>query len=169
MNDPVYQELREFSWRRELTAAEEARLQAWLAAHPEAKSDWEAEAGLNRLLGELAAPAVSSNFTSLVLQAAGRDGAAAARASQSRARGWWLWPSWVARAAVASVVLGLALGVFSHHHYVQSNRLAMARSVTEVYPIVEASNPEVIENFDAIAWMGDLQPRGDTELLALME
>ena len=41
-SDPIYDQLRELSWRRKLTGAEEARLRAWLAAHPEAQADWEA-------------------------------------------------------------------------------------------------------------------------------
>ena len=52
-NDPIYNHLRELSWRRKLTAAEEAELRAWLAAHPEAQVDWEVEAGLNAALGAL--------------------------------------------------------------------------------------------------------------------
>ena len=166
MNDPVYQELRELSWRRELTPAEDARLQEWLAGHPEAKADWDAEARLGRLLTELSAPQVSSNFTSLVLQAVEREGAPAAA---GRTRGWWLLRSWVLRTALASVVLGLSLGIFEHYRRVENDRIAMARSVTEMYPVVAASKPEVIENLDSIAWMEDLRPKGDTELLSLME
>jgi anti-sigma factor RsiW len=165
MNDPVYQELRELSWRRELTPAEDARLQAWLASHPEAKADWDAEGRLSRLLTELSAPPVSSNFTSLVLQALEREGVA----GPGRTRAWWLLRSWVLRTALASVVLGLSLGILAHHRRVQSERVAMARSVTEMYPVMAASKPEVIENLDAIAWMEDLRPKGDTELLSLME
>jgi anti-sigma factor RsiW len=168
MNDPVYNQLRDLSWRRELTPAEHARLQAWLAAHPEAKEDWEAEASLNHLLQELPqAPPVSSNFTALVLQAVERDSAATACARQSCWRVWW--QSWWPRTAVATTVLALGIGVFLHQRQVEQDRFAMARSVTDVYPVVEASNPDVMENFDAIAWLGDLQPKGDSELLALME
>jgi anti-sigma factor RsiW len=165
MNDPVYQELRELSWRRELTPAEEARLQAWLASHPEAKADWDAEGRLSRVLGELPAPQASSNFTSLVLQAVEREGVT----GPSRTRAWWTFRSWVLRTALASVVLGLSLGIFAHHRQVEQNRAAMARSVTEMYPVVAASKTDVIENLDAIAWMEDLRPKGDTELLSLME
>ena len=39
--DPVYQRLRETGWRRPLTAAEQAELRAWLAAHPEQQADAE--------------------------------------------------------------------------------------------------------------------------------
>ncbi len=37
MDNPVYQRLLELSWRRKLTDAETAELQAWLAANPDAR------------------------------------------------------------------------------------------------------------------------------------
>jgi hypothetical protein len=36
--DPVYNRLRELSWRRPLTENEQAELRAWVAAHPEAQA-----------------------------------------------------------------------------------------------------------------------------------
>jgi anti-sigma factor RsiW len=165
MNDPVYNDLRELSWQRNLTEAEEAQLQAWLTANPEAREEWEAEAGLNHLLEALPeAPAVSSNFTALVLQAVEREDAAMARSAQRGRRTWWRW---LPRTAVAAAVLGL--GTFSYQHQVQNNRRVMAQSVTELSQIVVASNPAFMEDFDAIQWLGDLKPKADTELLALME
>jgi hypothetical protein len=166
MNDPVYNHLRELSWRRKLTEAEESQLQAWLTANPEAREEWEAEAGLNHLLEALPeAPAVSSNFTALVQQAVERENAALARSARNGRRKWW---QWLPRAAVATAVL-LSVGTFSYQHHLESNRRAMAQSVTELSQIVVASNPEFMEDFDAIQWLGDLKPKADTELLALME
>ena len=106
-NDPIYNRLRELSWRRKLTAAEAAELQAWLAAHPEARADWEAEAGLNEALGRLPDAPVPSNFTARVLQAVEREAAAELR----RRRTWqvWLRWRWLPKAAVAAVVLGAGL------------------------------------------------------------
>ncbi len=174
MNDPVYQELRELSWRRELTAAEQERLQT-LLADPVAREHWEAEVSLNHLLEELpAAPPVSSNFTALVMQAVEREAAASVRAAGKR-RAWWpALPRWISRAAVATVVLGLGVGIFVQQE-AEHNRRVMARSFKEVSAVVAAStpavmeNPEVVENFDAIRMMGSLQPKGDPDLLALME
>jgi hypothetical protein len=167
MNDPVYNDLRELSWRRKLTEAEEAQLQAWLTANPDARAEWEAEAVLNQLLAELPeAPAVSSNFTALVLQAVERDAAAPTRASRTNRHWWSVW-RWLPRAgAVAGV---LAISAFSYQHHVQTSRRVMARSVTELSQVVVASNPELMVDLDAIQWLGDLRPKADTELLALME
>ncbi len=53
MNETEYRELMEASWRRQLTAAEEARLQAWLVAHPDEQPRWESESSLNQLLEQL--------------------------------------------------------------------------------------------------------------------
>ena len=62
-DDPIYNRLRELSWRRQLTAPEKAELRAWLTAHPEAQSEWEAEAGLNATLRRLPDAPVPGNFT----------------------------------------------------------------------------------------------------------
>src|SRR5437667_12737472 len=79
MNDPVHNHLRELSWRRRLTSSEEAELRAWLAAHPEAQAQWEAEAGLNDALGLLPDAPLGSNFTARVLQAVQLEAAASTR------------------------------------------------------------------------------------------
>jgi len=170
MNDPVYNQLRESSWRRKLTEAEEARLRELLASHPEAKEDWEIEAGLNRILEHLPeAPPVSSNFTARVLQALEREAAAQSRAGGNGWRAWWsLSPwRWMPRAAIASLALGL--GVMAYHQRQINVRTAMARDVVEFTQVVFASDPELMENFELIRRLGDSQPKADTELLALMK
>ena len=73
MNEAEYQELQEAGWRRRLTPAEEARIQAWLAAQPERRAEWEAEAGLNQWLGQLPDVPVASNFTARVMQKLDRE------------------------------------------------------------------------------------------------
>jgi hypothetical protein len=52
-NDSTCERWRELSWRRDLTPAEQAQLRVWLAGHPEALADWQAEAALNRALDQL--------------------------------------------------------------------------------------------------------------------
>src|ERR1035437_6364542 len=98
-DDPIYNHLRELSWRRKLTAAEEAQLQAWLAAHPDAQLDWEAEAGLTATLAALPDAPVPSNFTARVLQAAERETAAEQR------RSGWNWAGWLRRRWLPKVAL----------------------------------------------------------------
>ncbi len=67
MNDPLFNKLREASWRRPLTASEEAELRAWLAAHPEARAEWESDTALNDLLSRVPNAPVPTNFTTRVL------------------------------------------------------------------------------------------------------
>jgi len=70
------QELTERAWRRALSPDEKARLRQHLAAHPQARRQWECEVALTNALNRLPPAPVSSNFTALVLQAgrARRDG-----------------------------------------------------------------------------------------------
>src|SRR5271165_916325 len=101
MNDPLDQRFRELSWRREPAEAEAAELRAWLAAHPEAAAEWEAERQLNELLQQLPeAPPVASNFTARVLQAVKRE-TSAARPAAHGWRSWHPWRGWLPRTAVA--------------------------------------------------------------------
>ena len=87
-NDPIYNHLRELSWRRKLTGAEEAQLRVWLAAHPGAQADWDTEAGLNSALGRLPDVPVPSNFTARVLQEVQSGAAAELRLDE---RKWQFW------------------------------------------------------------------------------
>src|SRR5580692_12925488 len=101
MNDQDYKQLREAGWRRKLTDHEAAELQKHLAAHPELREEWEADTGLNSLLEKLPeAPAVSSNFTALVMQAVEREAGARNREA---ATGWFGWrglAGWLPKTAV---------------------------------------------------------------------
>src|SRR5206468_10674569 len=102
MNDLVYDHLRDLSWRRKLTTSEELQLRAWLAAHPEAQSDWEDEARLNEMLRLLPDAPMPNNFTARVLQAAKRDEASELRL-RGRSRVAW-WRRLVTRTALAGLV-----------------------------------------------------------------
>lgn len=166
MKDSDYNQLREISWRRRLTQAEQDQARNYLAAHPEIAEDWELEAGLNRVLEELPEAAVPSNFTARVLQAATRETAAPARA---HSRAWMLWRSfgWVPRMAVTALVLGVS--GLSYHQYQIKSRTAMAQDVAQFSNVVLGSNPELMEDFDSIRRLSETQPKADPELLALMQ
>jgi hypothetical protein len=165
MNDADYQKVRELSWRRKLTEAEDAELQKYLVAHPEAKADWETDAELNRFLDGLpAAPPVASNFTAQVMQAVERETAVPARAEGWFARG--LLRNWLPRAAAACLVAGVVL--LGYHEHQTRAREAMARRVADLARAVSAS-PELLANYDHIRRLGDTPPRADTNLLALLK
>ncbi len=155
----------ELSWRRKLTPAERAELGAWLAAHPEAQADWEAEAALTEALARLPDVAVPSNFTTLVLDAAGRETAAA---WPRRRLQWLAWPRrlpWLPKLAFAVVILGGS--VLSYHQVLAFQRAQLARSLVTISDVATLPSPLILTNFEAIQVMNRTPP-ADLELLELL-
>jgi len=154
------------SWRRDLTPAEQAQLRVWLAGHPEALADWQAEAALNRALDQLPEAAVPSNFTALVLEAVGRETGAVWR----RGRVPWLaWPGrlpWWPKAAFVAIVLSGS--VLSYHQVLAFQRAQLARSVVAISDVASLPSPQILANFDAIQVL-DRTPPADIELLQLLK
>ena len=164
-NDPTYNHLRELNWQRKLTGAEEAELRAWLAAHPEARADWEVEAGLNAALGRLPDVSVPSNFTARVLQAVKGDAAAELRRSGRKWRPWWHL-RWLPKVAVAAVILGA--GLVSYRQFQAARFAEYAQSVAAVSDVSSLPSPEILKDFDAIDRLS-ATPSPDEQLLALLE
>jgi anti-sigma factor RsiW len=148
MTDPVYQTLLETSWRRELTPDEQARLQAWLSAHPEARDAWLADRALNRALRQLPDAPLASNFTAQVLRAAAAE--QARRGTRSQAGAWW--EDWgrlfLPRVAWASMLVLLSVGAVHQVRYLNRSRIAHHLAMIPVGP--ELPPPEVLQDFDAI-------------------
>jgi len=165
MNDDlVCQRMREIAWRRKLTAAEQGGLQAWLAAHPEAREDWENEAALSELLTRLPDVTVPSNFTARVLQEVERDAVAGARKRTPR---WvWTWRVLVPRAAVIALVAGA--GLFAYQRHALAQRVELARSVATIADVRSLPSPQFLEDFDVIRRLLPTPPP-DKELLALLQ
>ena len=164
-NDPTYSHLRELSWRRKLTAAEEAELHAWLAAHPEARAEWDAEAGLNVALGALPDVSVPSNFTARVLQAAEREAAAEQRRPD---RGWlgWLRLRWLPKVALTASVV--SAGVVSCLMIQDAQHKSLVNSVVIVSTMSSLPSPDVLRDFDAIR-ASSLTPCPDEQLLTVLQ
>ena len=163
MNDP-FNKLREAGWQRKLTPAEEVELQNWLAAHPEARDDWETEAALSRVLDRLPEIKVSSNFTARVLEAVELESAAVARAADSKRK--WFWRSFLPKTAFASVFLIMGVMAVREARLEKSQRLA--KSVAAVSQVASLPGPDVLKDFDAIQQL-NRSPAPDTELLALLQ
>ena len=163
-NDPLFQQWRELSWRRKLTAAEEAQVRAWLAAHPEAQADWDAETALNDALSRLPEVPVATNFTARVVRTVEREMAATAR--ERKGLGWQPWKRWLPRAALAAIVLGA--GLFSHHEVVASRRAKLVQSVAVVSKVSSLPSPAILEDFDAIRRLTPA-PAADEQLLSLLQ
>ncbi|MCW5556122.1 MAG: hypothetical protein KIS67_28695 [Verrucomicrobiae bacterium] len=157
--DPVDNQWREMTWRRPFNASEEVELRAWLAAHPEARADWEAEAQLSAALTQLPDAPMPSNFTARVLQNVEREHRRELQVSRSSRHGWWrvLLP----RVAVAGAVVGL--GLFAYHRQQTARQVERTLQLVEILPA-----PEALEDFEAISRLS-LATAADEELLALNE
>ncbi len=163
MNDP-FTKLLEASWQRALTPAESAELRAWLATHPEARADWEANAALSRALDNLPDAPVPSNFTARVLQAAELEQAARQRDTKTKLPRSWL--AWLPKAAVAAVFVVMSLMAFREASYQKQQRFA--RSLKTVTAVAALPGPEVLQDFEAIQQLSPTRPP-DLELLALLQ
>jgi anti-sigma factor RsiW len=164
-NDPLDTRLREIHWQRKLTSSEAAELQAWLAAHPEARAEWDMEVKLNHALGRLPDVPLASNFTARVLQAVERDAAVAVR----RQRGPWPWSwrlHWLPRIALAAVVLGA--GFVSYREFESLKFSRYGQSVAAVSNVSSLPGPDVLRDFDAIRAL-NRTPAADEDLLAALK
>jgi anti-sigma factor RsiW len=167
-NHPFYKHFLEISWRRTLTPTEEEELLAWLEAHPEAKSAWEAENGLNDALEALTNPVVPSNFNARVLQAIERE-----RSSEQRqtGRGIEWWRRFVPKTALAVAVA--VAGFFSYQQYrsaqlqEKARQAEMVKSFVTVSKVPSLPDPEVLEDFDTIRLLSPLL--ADEKLLTLLQ
>ena len=162
--DPLFNQLREQSWRRELTAAEEADLRDWLAKHPEAQADWEGEAALNETLRRLPDAPLSSNFTSRVLQGIEREQAAETRRSRRGRMVWWRRLVW--RLGLPCVIA--AAGFFSYEEIHAAHlRAEVRQSIVAISAVSSLPSAEILENFEAIRLSGT--PAADEKLLSLLQ
>jgi hypothetical protein len=165
MENEHYQEIKEAGWRRALSGDEEAVVQKFLAAHPQAREAWGEEAALNRLLQRLPAPPVSSNFTARVLQAVQnapvrhtwRDWFAPAQ---------WLPESLAGRVAMCSMMV--CLGLFSFREYQVIHRARMARELAGVSRLAALPPIEWLKDFDTINGISQVKV-ADDDLLAALE
>jgi hypothetical protein len=169
VNDPVFERFREISWRRALTDAEQAELEALLSAHPEFRAEWEEEMALSTSLTRLPEPAVPSNFTARVLQAVKRETAVESRPRATVS--WWRVlaqkAGWVTGAAFAAISVLIGVGI--HERQIQKqHELALANSVTIISKVPVLPNAEVLANFETIRAMNQA-PSPDDQLLALLE
>ena len=166
MNESLYHQLREISWRRKLTPEEETRLQGWLAAHPDRQAEWELEQSLSEQLRHLSNAPLSSNFTSQVMQALDTE-----LAKQEReGRGGRTWLQWLhklaPRLAPVSIALVVAITAFVYHHRTNDQQQQrVADSVAAVFPADVVSH-EVFQDFEAVS---SLPPATDEDLLAALQ
>jgi len=181
-NDPLERHLRELSWRK-LTHGDQARLRAWLAAHPEAQADWESEAALTEALTQLPDVPVASNFAARVLAAAEREAPDRRRRAPGAVGFWrWLAHGWWPRVALAGLALGAGLLTIHHARLVRlreeraqiqlrEERAESLQNVVAAYSIAalpESDRMVLLENFDAIQAL-NRAPLADDQLLEALK
>jgi anti-sigma factor RsiW len=172
MNQAEIEQLREIARRRRLTPAEQARLQRCIADDPAARSNWEEEIGLTRLLEELPDAPVASNFSARVLGAVERQ--CPVRRPAPRIVRWF----GLHRPAVRAAWICLAAGLIglSYYGYQAFTRAEMALSLATVAAsvehaaqVVELPTVEVWQDFESIDLLNHTQPQADVELLAVLK
>jgi hypothetical protein len=165
MQNAEYQKLKEASWRRPLTAAEQVRLREWLAVHPEAQESWDEEAALNGLLRRVPSAAVSTNFTARVVQAARR--LPAKPAWRRRLEMFpWLPAGWIPRVALAAAMV--CSGTLSFHEYEALRRAQEAQAVANVSRLAALPSIDWLENFDTINRLNKVKV-ADDDLLTVLQ
>jgi hypothetical protein len=169
MNDELYNELLEASWRRKLTIEEQTQLRAFLAAHPEAQADWEEEALLTHQLERLPASPLASNFSARVMQ---QFDAELAREERGRRDAvvvpWWrrLAPRYASILLLA--FLGIT-GVLQYREHQEIQRTQLVDSVAQLTPVASVLRPDLMQDFDAIQQLRYVPSVSDQELLAALQ
>ena len=125
---------------------------------------WESEAGLNQLLGHLPDVPLSSNFTSLVLQAVDRE-AAKPRPSFL---GWLQHLAQRPLPKLAWALLLVALGVFGLFQREAARREQMADGLVKFSRATSVADPKLFEDFDAIRGLGQASTPSDDALFTVM-
>lgn len=173
MNHDAIQDLRDALLRRALTAEEQHRLEAWLAAHPEAAAAWREDERLARALLQQRArtPALPASFTDRVMAEIRRESERPERAERpARADGpgtsWWMpWQRWISLAA-AALVLVSAITVWEKRN--ARADAEFARQVSALRFIADLPSG-MLQDYEAIQRFGDSTPPVDYELLAALQ
>jgi len=162
--DPVYQRLREISWRRPLTESEKMELRAWLAAHPDYQDDADAELQLSAALGRLPDAPVASNFAARVMAQIAANSRVTDFQRAPATNSWW--HRYLPRIAVLGVVVLVGLGIWRSKVAQQKQLVNTARefAATELL-----AKPELLADFEEIASLTPPASLPDEGLLALSE
>lgn len=150
--------------RGQLTPAEQAEADAFLAHHPEARAEWEEELNLSNLLRQVPDVPVASNFTSRVMDECRRG---TARPAEAGARSGTWFSRWIPRLAACTAAAGLAF--LSFHQHQVAERRALAESLVEVARLPGGASIDVLQNFEAIQRLNHVPAEVDRELIAALQ
>jgi anti-sigma factor RsiW len=164
MSLPDDNRLAEALRRGQLTPAEQAEADAFLARHPEVRAEWEEELNLSNLLHQVPDVPVSSNFTARVMDACRRS--AASHAEIGFLSGNW-FSRWFPRLAACTAAAGLAF--LSYHQHQLAERRDLAKSLVEVARLPGGASIELLQNFEAIQRLNHVPVEVDRELIAALQ
>lgn len=151
--------------RGRLSPNEEAKLEGFLAAHPEWRKPCDQELALNQLLRQLPDAPLSSNFTAQVLRAVQHEDAIAIGSVRPGWRAAIL--AWVPK--VAAGVAVLSVGWFGYHQHRLAERQQLARELVEISRLASGAPLELMQNFEAIQRLNQVPGDVDRELIAALK
>ena len=160
MKQPEFENLLQTARVRDLTDAELAKLERWLAANPGEQAEWEA---IDRVLVALPDAPVASNFTARVMDEVRRAEAAAPALGQA----WWqrlLAPQFRPIQIAAAATLAMVLGGVGYQSHLNQSRAEMAAAVAAIAEIT----PGFLADFEAIEAIAQADPI-DEELWAALK
>lgn len=162
MDDSAYQQLKELAWRSHLPPDEKARLESFLASHPDEQANWELDLQLTRRLEQLPVAPVSSNFTARVMQAVLRP-APVQKAS------WFerlALPHWLPRYAIITALMVLVGLSFHQYQVLQHSR--NARDLAQVTRVAALPEMDWLRDFETINRLSQVQV-ADNDLLTTLQ
>jgi len=147
VNASEYEDLLKTAVRRDLTASEQARLEAWLSTSDAAREEGLLDQRLNRCLRQLPDVPLSPNFTARILRQVER------LAERQPAGGWLpVWVRWLRGGGygwqLAGAVGVLALVVGIQYHQAQQ-RAELARSLAAL-PAISLAEVDLWRDFESI-------------------
>jgi anti-sigma factor RsiW len=168
MNEDSFNQMLEIAARRRLTVAEEAELQQHIAIRPDRQACWEEEMALNHALDQLPDSAISSNFTSRVMQAIDLEERQAERKKQ--------WPilEWLGSIRLAKAGIMGALVVFAGLATYQQYRLNVQSSevAEDLVTLAKSSkipSIQMLKDFDAINGFGQMSTTSDEKWMSALQ
>ena len=136
------------------------------------EADLEADRVLTGVLTNLPNAPISSNFTSLVLQAVDREAAVSAR--QGGVAEWLRNllrrpASGLAWTGAAAAILFIGLNQYSAHQRAQLANNELVNSVVQISSAAALPDPRVFQDFDVIQGLGQMPPADDAELIRVLD
>ena len=160
MKQPEFENLLQTARERDLTDAELAKLERWLAANPDEQAEWEA---LDRLLVALPDAPVASNFTARVLDEVRRAEVPGPALGQA----WWrklLAPQFRPIQIAAAATLAMVIAGVGYQSHLNQSRAEMAAAVASIAEFT----PGFLADFEAIEAIAQADPI-DEELWAALK